>query len=206
MSTNVIRACVPIVAALLAWAAPAAVQAQATGSVTGTVLDRVSGQPVMGARMVLVGTRRQAVTNQDGSFRFDDVPAGEATLRVLRIGYAPQDQTVAVTAGQPTTADFRLEPSAILLDQVFVTATGELRNREVANAVAKIDVLKEVDAGAITNFSDLLSSRAPGVIVSPSSGSTGSGTRVRVRGANRDRKSTRLNSSHSQQSRMPSSA
>ncbi len=184
MSTRVVRVFVAIAVVALTWVVPTVAQAQATGSLTGRVVEQVSGQPVTGARIVLVGTSRQAITNQDGTFRFDGVPVGQVQLRVVRIGYAPQDQTITVTAGQPVTADFQLEASAILLDQIFVTATGERRSREVANNIAKIDALKEVEAGAITNFSDLLSSRAPGVIVSSASGTTGGGTRIRVRGAN----------------------
>ncbi len=184
MSTRLVRVLSALSFVGLLFAAPERAQAQATGSVSGRVIEQITGQPIAGARVILVGTTRQITTSQDGTFSFQAVPIGQVEVRVVRIGYAPQNVTVNVSVGQTATADFALDASAVVLDQIVVTATGERRQREVANNIAKIDALKEVETGAITNFSDLLSSRAPGVIVNPSSGTTGTGTRVRVRGAN----------------------
>jgi TonB-linked SusC/RagA family outer membrane protein len=158
--------------------------AQQGASVAGHVTDQATGLPVSGARIVLVGTNRQVVSNEDGRYVFANLPAGQVELRVVRIGYSPQNQTVGATVGGTATLDFSLAPSAIELDQIVITATGERRNREVANNMAAIDAVKHVEEGAITTFSDLLSSRATGVIVSQSSGTTGGGTRIRIRGAN----------------------
>ncbi len=158
--------------------------AQQVAAVAGQVTDQATGLPVSGARIVLVGTNRQVVSNEDGRYAFANLPAGQAELRIIRIGYSPQTQLVSATVGATATLDFVLVPSAIELDQIVITATGERRNREVANNMASIDAVKHVEEGAITNFSDLLSSRATGVIVNQSSGTTGGGTRIRIRGAN----------------------
>jgi TonB-linked SusC/RagA family outer membrane protein len=166
-------------------APPAAAQpAPATGVVTGRVVDRTTQQPLSAAQVTLVGTTRGALTNDQGVFRLAGVPAGAQTLRALRIGYAAASQPVTVVAGQSATVDFTLSATAVTLDVVSVTATGnEVRQRETGNTVATIAPAPE-ELAAVANITDVLNSRAPSVYVQQSSGSTGTGSRVRIRGAN----------------------
>ena len=158
--------------------------APATGVVTGRVTDRATGQPLAGAQVVLVGTTRGTLVNDQGSFRLASVPVGTHTLRALRIGYAAASQLVTVAAGQTATVDLALATTAVTLDAVSVTATlGEVRQRETGNTVATIaPTTSELTASA--NVTDVLTSRAPSVSVQQASGSTGTGSRIRIRGAN----------------------
>ena len=55
--------------------------AQATGSVTGTVTNRQTGQPITGAQIHLVNTRYGGVTDQSGRFNITNVPAGTTRCR-----------------------------------------------------------------------------------------------------------------------------
>src|SRR5207302_5351152 len=110
--------------------------AQQTGIVTGRVTEQGSGQPLVAAQVTIVGTTRGVVTQEDGTYRLTGVPAGSAQLRVLRIGYRAATQPITVTAGGTTTVDVALEPSAVSLDQVVVSATGATeRKRENGNDV-----------------------------------------------------------------------
>ena len=63
-------------------------EAQQTGSVTGTVTDAASLRPVSDARVFIVGTAVQAFTDVEGSYRLSEVPAGEIEMRLERLGYA----------------------------------------------------------------------------------------------------------------------
>jgi TonB-linked SusC/RagA family outer membrane protein len=161
-----------------------AVAAAQGGTVTGTVTDRASNQPVVNAQVILVGTTRGALTSEQGVYRIANVPPGQVQVRVLRIGYEAATQTAEVTAGGTATVNFALAASAVQFDRVVVTATGETqRARERGNSVASISV-DSLNLAPIQNFSDVLSSRAPGVTVQTSGGTTGGTSRIRIRGSN----------------------
>jgi TonB-linked SusC/RagA family outer membrane protein len=160
----------------------AAAQAQ-QASVTGRVTEAGSGSPISDAQVFIVGTNLGGLTNQDGRFVLRNVPLGAQQLRVIRIGYTETKRPVTVTAGQATTVDIALSKSVISLQEVVTTATGDTRRVEIGNAISNIDAKKVVETTPISNVSDLLNSRAPGVSVI-SGTQTGVGSRIRVRGNN----------------------
>jgi TonB-linked SusC/RagA family outer membrane protein len=161
-----------------------AVAQQPTGLVTGRVTDAVSKRALVGAQVLAVGTTRRAFTDVKGEFRLTDVPVGPVEIRARLIGYGTAVKKVTVTPDETATADLELAASAVALDEVIVTATGEERSREQGNAVQKFDAAKLVKEATPNTLTDLLNARAPGVEVLPSGGTTGSGTRIRIRGSN----------------------
>lgn len=167
--------------AVLACALGAAPAAAQQGSVTGRVTDAGTGQPVPSAQVRVVGSNLGTLTNESGNFTLRGVPAGTVSVRVLTIGYGEATQQVAVPAGGAATVNFGLRATAIALGPVVVTATGEQRRVEVGNAVAQIQAAETIEKSAVTNVADLLTARAPGVMVIPGT-QTGAGVRVRVRG------------------------
>src|SRR5437867_1486252 len=110
-------------ASTLLCAGAAVAAAQRTGSVRGTVTDAVTGRPVDGAQVTVVGTEIGTLTNAAGQFQFNVQP-GSITLRTRRVGYGSMNKAVTVTAGDGATADFALSPAAVGLDVVVVTGTG----------------------------------------------------------------------------------
>src|SRR5437764_8979474 len=159
------------------------VQAQ-QGTVAGQVTDKSNEEPVAGAAVLGVGTGLEARTGREGRYSITNVPPGRYQVQVRFIGFATATQPVSVTAGQSATLDFALTPAALPLDAVVVSATGEeQQKRELGNNVATIDAAKITQLAAPTNAADLLNSRVPGVEVLQSGGTTGSGSRVRIRGA-----------------------
>ena len=164
---------------------PAVAAAQQSGTITGRVLDRSTQQPVVGATVRVLGTARAAQTSDQGTYRLTGVTAGRVDLQALRIGFAASTRPVTVGPGETVNVDFTLDQAATQLDVVQVTATGqEQTRRESGVATANINVAEQVPAAAVTNMSNVLSSRAPGVIVQEAGGTTGSGSRVRIRGSN----------------------
>ena len=98
-----------LAALVLAVVTPIAAPAQSTGTVEGRVFNAVNGTALVNARVVLDGPApREAVTDEAGSFRFSQVPAGPATVRVVYVGMATQSATLAVTAGGTASRDFDL--------------------------------------------------------------------------------------------------
>ena len=169
-----------LVAAALALPAIASAQ---QGTISGTVTDQTSGQPISGAKVGVVGTTLVTQTNAEGRYTLARIPAGTATLRVSAIGYAAATPSVTVADGATVTHDVGLKLQPYSLDEIVVTATGDQPKREVANAVSTVSVATVVQNGPIANMSDLLSARVPGVEVLPSA-ITGGGARVRIRGTN----------------------
>ena len=154
------------------------------GSIAGRVTHRATQQPVAGAEVVVLGTNLAGRTRQDGQYRIPGVAVGRYTLQVRLIGYATLSQPVSVSGGETAVVDFALSEAAVPLEAVVVTATGaEQLRRELGHSVATIDATKTVEEAAPTNLADLLNARAPGVQVLPSGGTTGTGSRVRIRGS-----------------------
>ncbi|MGH7497694.1 MAG: SusC/RagA family TonB-linked outer membrane protein [Gemmatimonadales bacterium] len=162
--------------------APPRAAAQA-GSITGTVTDQAGGAPLEAARILITGTNRIETSGREGQYTFRNMAPGNYQLRVLRLGYRPDTGSVAVTDG-PATLDFAMEAAPVQLDEVVSTATGEQRKLEVGNAVSTINAAQVAELAPITEFANLISGRAAGVQVLKSSGTTGTGTRIRIRGSN----------------------
>jgi TonB-dependent starch-binding outer membrane protein SusC len=169
-------------AAALLCAAPAVAAAQ-TGSITGTVIDQATNEPLRGAQVSVAGTNLGSLTNAEGSYTIRNVPAGEQELRATIIGYRTGRETVTVAADDVATANFALQQTAIAVEGLVVTATGEqARRRELGNTVSQISV-PDVELAPVNKFSDLLQGRAAGVTVQQSGGTTGTGSRIRIRGS-----------------------
>ncbi|WP_412060773.1 carboxypeptidase regulatory-like domain-containing protein [Rubrivirga sp. IMCC45206] len=105
----------PLIAALAlllvpAVAAQSADPAPALAVVTGTVTDADTGMPVVGAGVVLADLGIGAVSQRDGSFRIEGVPAGTHAVRTGAYRY--HLATLAATVDGPTTLDVVLAPGA----------------------------------------------------------------------------------------------
>lgn len=173
-----------LLAVLLFIAIPLAAVAQSTGTVSGRVTDRASGDPLSSVQVYIAGTTRGSLTNQQGQFVIAGVPAGSYELRATIIGYAQESQNITVTAGQSATADFQLRASAVELAAIITTATGQQqRTRELGNSVANITPAN-VPMATVNNVTTLLQSRSPGVTVTSASGTAGTASRIRIRGSN----------------------
>ena len=139
---------------------PALVQAQATGRLTGLIIDGDGAVPISGARVEVVGTTLRATSVVDGRYTFNAIPAGTIDIRVVRIGYAPKTVTgVVITAGGVTEQDVTLAGQAVQLDEITVTAsveTGsvnsaldEQRNSVgIVNAISSEQIAKSPDGDA----------------------------------------------------------
>src|SRR3989337_762330 len=74
-----------------------------TGTIRGVVVDSLTNQPVADVNVFVEGTRRGAVTNNDGSYVIGGVPAGTYTVRARRIGFGAPPQSVTGSPGSPAT-------------------------------------------------------------------------------------------------------
>ncbi len=155
------------------------------GTIQGKVTDEATGRPVAEAQMAIISLQRGVRASDLGVYRMGGIPAGTYALKAIRIGFEAKSVPVTVRAGETVTLDIALKQSVTQLDVQVVTATGETqRRREQGANVSTISVAEDVPLAAQANFSSVLASRTPGVNVTAAGGSTGTGSRIRIRGAN----------------------
>ena len=178
------RALIRATVLLVLWcAAPApTVLAQTVGAIRGRVTTQEGGRAIPSVNVVVVGTRRGAVTDGNGVYAITGMEPGRVTVRAMRIGYQPQAREVVVPTAGDVTADLVLAPAVTTLEQVVTTATGEQARREFGNVQATLRVDSIVQTAPATNFQELLQARAAGVQVYQGTGVTGAGAAIRIRG------------------------
>jgi TonB-linked SusC/RagA family outer membrane protein len=132
---------------------------------------------------MVVNSSLAVLAGSDGRYTLRGVPTGNVEIRVLRVGYSEQKKAVTVAPGATVNLDFAMLPAVVQLQEIVTTATGEQRKVELGNSVSTIQAAKRVEETPISNMSDLLVAKAPGVIVSPPN-MTGAAPVIRIRGAN----------------------
>lgn len=172
----------PLVYGVLIALLPAALAAQDRGRISGQVLDQAAQTGIGGAQVVIDGTNRSVLTNREGRYLLTNVRPGEVTIRVSTIGYRSATETIDLAPGETETVDFLLEPTVVDIDALVVTVTGEQRERELANAVGIINADDVTEVAPVQNLGEALQGRSAGVTVLQSSGTTGTGSSIKIRG------------------------
>jgi len=184
-SGSISRLLISGLAALALTLAPtgSALWAQGTGTVQGRIVDASSLEPLSGVQVTIAGTDLGTLADENGRYQITGVPAGPQQVRVRLIGYRNESSALTVPEGGSVTADFQLSVSAVSLEEVVVTATGTQRSRELGNAVSSLDAAQEIQKSPGSNFSQLLQGRVTGVTIRQSSGSVGTASDIKIRGA-----------------------
>lgn len=155
--------------AFVAWT-----QAQSV-TVSGTVVGKDDGQPVIGANIVIKGTTTGTVSDVDGHFRLT-APRPGATLVISFVGYRTKE--VPATASM----HIELETDATQLGEVqVVVAYGQQKRRELTGAIGSVDAASIRETPA-TSLEQTLSGRVSGVQVTQASGAPGGAVVVNIRG------------------------
>ncbi len=98
--------------------------AQTAGKISGVITDAQTGEPLIGANVVVLGTSMGAATDIEGSFFIINVPASKYDLQISMVGYEKIIQKdVIVNSGRTTNADFKLKPTSFEQEAVIVEAT-----------------------------------------------------------------------------------
>ncbi|MGI8401456.1 MAG: SusC/RagA family TonB-linked outer membrane protein [Gemmatimonadaceae bacterium] len=173
-------ACV-VVSAVSLLPSSSVAQGTGAGTITG-IVTADSGQPVVGAQVLVPGRGIGTTTGSDGRFALGRVPAGTYTLRAQRIGFAPQTQQITVLSDQSATANFQLlQVATSLTTQVVVGYTTQQR-RDVSDAVASVTG-EEIKDQKVATLEEALRGRVPGLSVI-ASGEPGRPAQVIIRGQN----------------------
>jgi outer membrane receptor protein involved in Fe transport len=158
-----LRCVAGLTAIVIFLAIPQALTAQETGTVQGTVTQADDGGPLRGVIVSVRGTGISAVTDRDGRYTLNRVPAGPRTIVVRWLGYRTREVAVTVTAGQTATADAALEPQPVTLSEVIVEGVSRAPER-VVEAPAAVSVVDPAVARdfAVTGQAPLAVAKLPG--------------------------------------------
>lgn len=145
-------------------------------NVSGTVLDN-SGQPVIGASVVVVGqSKLGTVTDIDGKFSIA-VPATSKKIEVSYIGMV--SQVIEAKAGTPM--KIIMKDNLKDLDEVVVIGYGVVKKRDLTGSMTSIKS-EDIVATPTTNALESLQGKVAGLDMTKSSGQTGSGLSFSIRG------------------------
>lgn len=106
--------------------------------ITGHVIEKGTEAGIPYAAVLIVETGDGTVTDQDGYFRFKNVPAGKYTLKAQVMGYGTQTKKVTVSKEFTVDMHFVMEEESILTDEVVVSANRNETSRKVAPVVVNV--------------------------------------------------------------------
>ena len=155
---------------------PQAVQQNGNHKVTGRVVDS-AGEPLIGATIMVEGTKEGAVTDIDGNFTINTT--SKAKLVISHVGYTTQ----TILVGDKTTIDVTLKEVANTMNEVVVTALGIKRAEKALSYNVQSVGSNELTRNKDANFVNSLNGKVAGVSISKSASGVGGATRVIMRGA-----------------------
>ncbi|MBR9854517.1 MAG: SusC/RagA family TonB-linked outer membrane protein, partial [Algicola sp.] len=144
-------------------------------SVSGTVSD-VSGTPLPGVTIVVSGTSNGTTTDFDGNYTINATRG-----QVLNFSYLGM-RSKEVTVGSESTINVVLEEDSTQLDEVVVTAFGvEQKQKSLGYSVSKVNT-EDLNLAGQANPIESLQGRVAGVQINRSSGTSGGGVDILIRG------------------------
>ena len=144
--------------------------------ITGNVADN-NGEPIIGASVIVNGTKNGTVTDIDGNFSI--VSTTETpTLNISYVGF--NTQNIKVRPGQ--TVKVTLKENAQSLEELVVVGYGSQKKVNVIGSIATVDS-KSLEARSASDVSNMLTGQMSGVTITQTSGNPGQdGGTIRVRG------------------------
>lgn len=148
------------------------------GTITGTVVDGDSGEPLPGATVMVKGTANGTTTDFDGNYSID-VDKASGFLKISYIGFTTKEIAFTVS-GTTDLGKASLEPDASALDEVIVSAYSLAIDRKTPVAVSTIKAVEIVNKLGSQEFPEILKA-TPGVYVTRGGGGFGD-AELRLRG------------------------
>ena len=153
-----------------------------TGVIVGWVRDSANGQALGGASVKVNGTTLGTVTSDSGHFTIKGVPSGDQVLSIRLFGYRPLERSVTVADSGMTTVRIVMVSIPTVLSGVVTTATGLEHRYNVGNDITVLNVDSIQRVAPISNITQMLETRVPGLVVQHTTGVPGAPSRLRVRG------------------------
>ncbi|MDH7603875.1 MAG: TonB-dependent receptor [Melioribacter sp.] len=131
-----------------------------TGKIAGKISDKSTGEPLIGANVIITGTSLGAATDVNGHYTILDIPPGIYSIQISYIGYRKLTiNDVRVFIDQTTRIDAALESEAIELGAMIIVAERKLIKPDVATSVVAISE-KEVQELPINSVAGVIGLQA----------------------------------------------
>jgi TonB-linked SusC/RagA family outer membrane protein len=170
-----------VLIAVWAFAMPTQAQNPSAGgggrTISGTVTIQATGRPIPGAAITIKGTKKAAVTDENGNFQIQAEPG--QVIRVTSLGFSPRE----VKAGTSGTINIILDEDTRQLNDVVVVGYGKMKKTDQSSAQVSIGSA-DINRTVNTTIDQALQGRAAGVYVTQNSGQPGGGISVNIRGVN----------------------
>ena len=132
-----------------------------------------TGEPIIGANVIVKGTTNGTITDFDGNFLLN---ANKGDIIIISfIGYRSQEAQAAASM------NIILKDDTELLDEVVVIGYGSVKKDDLSGSVVAIKA-EEMNKGAVTSPQELIMGKVPGLSVSQGDGAPGAGSTIRIRG------------------------
>lgn len=146
-------------------------------NVSGTVISADDGEPVIGASVMIEGTKTGGVTDIDGHFSISS-PKSNPTLVISYVGM----KTQKVKGGQNVKVTLHTDDEGLQIAEVVVTGMQKMDKRLFTGATAKVSA-EDAKLDGVADVSRALEGRVSGVSIQNVSGTFGTAPKIRVRGA-----------------------
>jgi len=145
-------------------------------TITGTVTDAVTNQPIAGVTIKAVGSTSAAQSDAQGNYKIG-VTASIKALHFSYVGYASQQTTI----NNQSTINIQLTPSAADLEEVVVVGYGTQVKKDITGSVTSVK-MSDLENVPLPTLESALQGRASGVFINSGSGKLGQALQIRVRG------------------------
>lgn len=147
-------------------------------TITGTVVDEESAEPLIGATVRVADTEIAAITGIEGDFILNDVPEG-STIIATYVSY--QQKSITLEGQVELTIALSLDQQA--LDEVVVVGYGQERKVDVTGAISVVDLPElEGQTASSGNPMQAMQGRVPGLFIEKSGDPSGTNSRILIRG------------------------
>jgi len=173
---------IPTLVGLFACLFVTSAQAQ-NKTISGKVTDSKDGSALVGASVVVKGSKTGTQTGADGTFKIA-VPSSTTTLVISSVGFGSQE----VSISGKTSVDVTLTATNDQLNEIVVIGYGTSRKKDLTGSVVSVQA-KNFNQGVITSPDQLLQNKVAGLEISNTSGQPGAAPTIQIRGTSSIRSS-----------------
>ena len=150
-------------------------------SVSGTVTDAETGEPIPGANIYIDQLQTGSATDLEGRYEIQISEPGSYTLVATFVGYERYETTIDISGEGSLTHNIELAQTSILGEDIVVVGYGVQRRSDLTGSISSVsgDRLNEV---SVSSLESALQGRSAGVYVDQGGNKPGDGASIRIRG------------------------
>ena len=145
-------------------------------TLSGTVRDKATSEPLPGVTIIEKGTTNGTITDVEGNFKVSVAP--ESVVVASFVGM----KSIEIKPGKLTKLIIDLESSVQEMDEVVVVGFGTQKKANLTGAVSTINVQKTLESRPVTDVGRALQGSTPGLMVTTTSGAIGGSPNIKIRG------------------------